>query len=111
MDEAGLFLSSLGFDSVDLKNLSVNEEYPLKDVVDLPSLINNSKRYLAYQGSTTRPPCFHNTTWIIIADTIKASVLQVANFPSDIRRQTRSLKPRVGRTIRTSVENILKQPG
>ena len=80
-------------------------------MVDLQTLINNSKRYLAYQGSTTQPPCFHNTTWIIIADTIKASKLQVANFPAELRRFTRELQARGGRTIRTSVENILKQPG
>lgn len=75
LDQPGLFLNNLGFGSNALKNLGTNMELAVESVVDLQGLINNSQRYISYSGSTSTPPCTPGTTWVIIADTIKASIL------------------------------------
>ena len=111
IDEPGRFLNALGFNNADLKKLGVNEKFPMPKGVDLNDLLGASKRYVVYDGSQTRPPCKGETTTLVMVDTIRASKLQIANFPSGLGGHIRSTQSRGPRKIRSSVENILKEKG
>ena len=90
LDQPGIFLTKLGFDNADLKNLGVNERIPVKQGVNLQDTLSQTTRYIAYDGSLSRPPCTGDAEWIIIVDTIRASKMQVENFPESLKQHMRT---------------------
>ncbi len=75
LDQPGVFLEKLGFGDKDMKKLGKNERVPVKRGVDISDLLSGTKRYIAYEGSLSRPPCSGDATWVVIVDTIRTSKL------------------------------------
>jgi carbonic anhydrase len=76
---------------------------PAQDIpgvsVDPQALLPPNRRGYRYEGSLTTPPCSEGVHWIVLADPIEMSPIQVAAFEAIMRGNYRPVQPLNDRTI------------
>lgn len=67
--------------------------------VDVNELLPASHRSYRYEGSLTTPPCSEGVHWIMLAEPIEMSAVQIGDFVSLLGHNNRPTQPLAGRVI------------
>jgi len=67
--------------------------------VDLPALLQKSRRHFAYSGSLTTPPCSEDVQWIVMVAEDSVSKPEIAAFQAKYANDARPVQPLKGRTV------------
>ena len=70
--------------------------------VDVEQLLPADRRYYAYMGSLTTPPCSEEVLWLVLKKPMSVSTEQQAIFARLYAPNARSLQPALGRIIKES---------
>lgn len=67
--------------------------------VDVNELLPASHRSYRYEGSLTTPPCSEGVHWIMLAEPIEMSAVQIGDFASLLGHNNRPIQPLAGRVV------------
>ncbi len=67
--------------------------------VDVNEFLPVSHRSYRYEGSLTTPPCSEGVHWIVLAEPIELSAVQIGDFASLLGHNNRPVQPLVARVI------------
>ena len=79
-----------------------DEFQPASASLDPASLLPQDRRYLAYMGSRTEPPCTEGVLWLVIRQPVQVSAEQIGIFARLYRSNARPIQPANGRLIKES---------
>lgn len=79
-----------------------DEFQPSTASLDPASLLPKDRRYLAYMGSLTTPPCTEGVLWLVIRQPAQLSADQIGIFSRLYRNNARPVQPGNGRLIKES---------
>lgn len=78
----------------------VNQERPLKKIINLYNLFPQDKHYYRYSGSLTTPPCTEGITWLVMKNPVELSEKQLSHFQQALKHaNNRPVQPLSGRLI------------
>lgn len=70
--------------------------------IHVADLLPADRRYFAYRGSFTTPPCTEGVRWFVMREPIRLSAAQIATFRRVIYRNNRPVQPMFDRSLSTS---------
>jgi len=70
--------------------------------IEVADLLPVDRRYYAYRGSFTTPPCTEGVRWFVMRQPVSLSAAQIATFREVIYGNNRPVQPLNGRAISTS---------
>ena len=76
----------------------VGEAGVTRPVVDPVLLLPTDRRYFAYSGSLTTPPCTEGVRWNVLSTPITASAAQIASLSAALGASNRAVQPLHGRS-------------
>ena len=68
-------------------------------MIDLGSLLPESKTFFTYQGSLTTPPCSEIVRWLLLDTTVDLSEAQIESFATIFENDARPVQPHEGRDV------------
>ena len=75
---------------------------PLKQSIDISRFLLDNRRYFAFMGSLTTPPCTEDVLWLVLKQTGQISPEQLAIFQRLYPPNARPVQPGYGRIIKES---------
>ena len=82
--------------------LEKNVEVAASPLLDLSHLLPPDRRYFAYMGSLTTPPCTEGVLWLVMQQPVPIAVEQVNVFSRLYPMNARPVQPAAGRLIKQS---------
>lgn len=82
--------------------LEKNEELAAKAPLDLNQLLPQDKRYYAYMGSLTTPPCSEGVLWMVMQQPVAIAQEQINVFARLYPMNARPIQSAAGRLIKQS---------
>jgi len=82
--------------------LEKNDEVAASPLLDLSHLLPADRRYFAYMGSLTTPPCTEGVLWLVMQQPVPIAVEQVNVFSRLYPMNARPVQPAAGRLIKQS---------
>jgi carbonic anhydrase len=82
--------------------LEKNVEVAASPLLDLSHLLPADRRYFAYMGSLTTPPCTEGVLWLVMQQPVPIAVEQVNVFSRLYPMNARPVQPAAGRLIKQS---------
>jgi len=82
--------------------LDKNDEVAASPLLDLSHLLPADRRYFAYMGSLTTPPCTEGVLWLVMQQPVPIAVEQVNVFSRLYPMNARPVQPAAGRLIKQS---------
>lgn len=77
---------------------------PLQGIeVDLAAMLPDQRKYYAYEGSLTSPPCTEGVSWMVMKAAVPVSKQQKAEFRRWFPRNVRPVQPLYGRVVKESL--------
>lgn len=98
----GVASSTVGTVWANLPPVKEKEFAPEHVEIDAMQLIPASHRYYTFAGSLTTPPCSENVTWIVMAQPMTVSKVQIEKFAAIYPHDERPVQPLNGRVIAES---------
>ena len=77
----------------------LNEKVTPPEPVDVSALLPADRRYFAYEGSLTTPPCTEGVRWVVLVQPLTMSPQQIDTFAGLFPDDSRPIQPRNGRTL------------
>ena len=71
--------------------------------LDLAAMLPDQRKYYAYEGSLTSPPCTEGVSWMVMKATVPVSKKQKAEFRRLFPRNVRPVQPLHGRVVKESL--------
>ena len=78
------------------------EVSPPAQSIDVTRLLPDDRRYFAFMGSLTTPPCSEGVLWLVMKTPIQVSKEQLASFATVYKNNARPIQPTNGRVIKES---------
>lgn len=82
--------------------LDKNDEVAASPLLDLSHLLPADRRYYAFMGSLTTPPCTEGVLWLVMQQPVPIAVEQVNVFSRLYPMNARPVQPTAGRLIKQS---------
>ncbi|MEO7853248.1 MAG: carbonic anhydrase family protein [Rubrivivax sp.] len=82
--------------------LEKGEEVPVRAQIDLSQLLPEDRRYFAYMGSLTTPPCSEGVLWMVMQQPVPLSQRQIDIFARLYPMSARPIQQAAGRLIKQS---------
>ncbi len=82
--------------------LDKNDEVAASPLLDLSHLLPADRRYYAFMGSLTTPPCTEGVLWLVMQQPVPIAIEQVNVFSRLYPMNARPVQPAAGRLIKQS---------
>ncbi len=79
---------------------AADEHFTSEQMVNISTILPNSRSYYLYDGSLTTPPCSEVVTWIVMQTPIEASPEQIDRMYELMQDNYRPIQPLNGREIK-----------